>query len=239
MILILDPGHGGNDPGAVGPSGTKEKVIALAIALQTAAILRQIVEVKLTRETDTDPALVDRAIMADTAELFVSIHCNSVADRTANGTEVLIYPGSVGGRRLAEILLPRLVKTLGTVNRGIKERPDLAVLRLTNYPAVLVELAFLSHPGEEAMLNDPESHAAIAMAVAEGVAEYLGLKLPLTEDSRAVEEETIVPDWAKNSIMWAVANGLITNQAGSEDFYRLITVLHRYDMRKVDADAMP
>lgn len=238
MILILDPGHGGNDPGAVGPSGTKEKVIALAIALQTAAILRQIVEVKLTRETDTDPALVDRAIMADTAELFVSIHCNSVADRTANGTEVLIYPGSVGGRRLAEILLPRLVKTLGTVNRGIKERPDLAVLRLTNYPAVLVELAFLSHPGEEAMLNDPESHAAIAMAVAEGVAEYLGLKLPPTEDPRAVQE-TIVPDWAKNSIMWAVANGLITNQAGSEDFYRLITVLHRYDMRKVDADAMP
>lgn len=218
--IVIDPGHGGGDPGAVGFSGTLEKVISLAIALRTADILRQIVDVKMTRETDTDPALADRAAMADDAELFVSIHCNAAESREANGTEVLIYPGSAEGHWLAEILLPRLTKTLGTVNRGIKERPDLAVLRLTNCPAVVVEPAFLSHPGEEAMLLDPDVHEAIAQVIAEGVAEYLGLKLPerwepAAEIAKLKEDGLIDGDHApKDIVSWGEFATVINRMRG-------------------------
>jgi len=168
--IVLDPGHGG-EPGAVGPAGTKEKVINLAVAFRVAAILRPVAEVIMTREADVDMSLQARAIMADEADAFVSIHCNAADKPGAHGTETLHYPGSVWGRRLAQAIQQRVVAALDTADRGLKERSDLAVLRLTNPPAALVEIAFLSNPAEEAMLNDPTTHAKAAEAIAQGIAD--------------------------------------------------------------------
>lgn len=177
MKICIDPGHGGSDPGAVGPAGTQEKVIALAISLRVAALLRPVADVVMTRETDIDMELRDRAVMADGADCFVSIQCNAADKPEAQGTETLYYPGSVWGRRLAQAIQQRLVPAIDTADRGLKERSDLAVLRLTNPPAALVEIAFLSNPEEEARLNDPALHAAAAQAIVQGIADCFNFKL--------------------------------------------------------------
>lgn len=94
-VIILDPGHGGVDPGAVGPSGLYEKDVVLDIALRAEKLIKQQpgVKVLLTRSTDTFVSLKDRAIFANNnrADLFISIHCNASPNRRAKGTRTYIY----------------------------------------------------------------------------------------------------------------------------------------------------
>lgn len=217
MKIVIDPGHGGPDPGAIGPSGVQEKVIALAIALRLVAILRPVARVIITRETDEDVSLQARADIADGAEALISIHCNAASNPESNGTETLYYPGSVMGRRLAECIQTQVVQELGMKNRGIKERPGLAVLRLTNAPAAILEIAFISNPTEEANLEDPKIHTRVAQAIARGTAEALGLKLPVAWDP-AVELQKLRDD------------GLINTEKKPQDVVNwgeLATVLNR------------
>lgn len=183
-IVCLSAGHGGSDPGAIGKTGVQEKVVNLAVALRVAAILRPVVDVVMTRETDVDVSLEERAELANSSDCscFTEIHCNASVFRDANGTETFYHPASVVGRRLAQCIQSRMVKALGTRDRGIKESPNLAVLRLTNCPAALVEIAFISNAKEEAMLTDPKVHALAAQAIAEGIAEAMGFKLPTPWD---------------------------------------------------------
>jgi len=195
--VCIDPGHGGSsDPGAIGKTGVQEKVVNLAIALRVAAILRPVVDVVMTRETDVDVSLQDRAAVE--ADAFASIHCNAADNPDANGTETLYYPGSIMGRRLADRIQAHVVQELGTVDRGVKERPDLAVLRLSNCPAALVEIAFVSNVKEEAMLEDPAIHARAAQAIAEGIAEGMGFRLPAVWDP-VKEIEKLKQDGLTNS----------------------------------------
>lgn len=183
MAIYIDPGHGGRDPGAIGPTGLQEKVITFAVAFRVAAILRPVAEVIMTRINDTDISLQDRSAVK--ADAFISIHCNASVSREANGTETFYHPVSVIGRRLAQCIQTRVVKAIGTRDRGIKENPNLAVLRLPDGPSALVEIAFISNPTEEAMLEDYKTHAKVAQAIAEGIAEALGFKLPAVWDPAA------------------------------------------------------
>jgi N-acetylmuramoyl-L-alanine amidase len=178
---------GGRDPGAIGKTGVQEKVVNLAVALRVAAILRPVVDVVMTRETDVDVSLQDRASVE--ADALISIHANASVFRDANGTETLYYPGSIMGRRLAECIQAQVVQELGTADRGTKERPDLAVLRLSNCPAALVEVAFLSNPNEESNLENPKIHARAAQAIARGIAEAMGFRLPAVwEPAKEIEK---------------------------------------------------
>lgn len=183
---MLDPGHGGYDPGAVGPSGVQEKNITLAVARQVADILAAAAEVRLTHKEDVpwddNSDLATRSAMTNewSADCFVSIHCNSPADPQAHGTEIFHYPGSEQGQALANSLQARLINALGLTDRGVKEA-NFAVLRQTNCPASLAELAFVSNPAEEALLASPNFQAKTARAIAEGTANFLSLSLP---DSR-------------------------------------------------------
>lgn len=184
--VMLDPGHGGRDPGAVGLGGLQEKAVVLAVTQLAAErfLLRSEApfEVRLTRTTDvrlgmTQAAdLWNRAKLANRwpADLFISIHCNAgpTGNRTAHGTEVFVHPtAGEQARGLAAALQRSLVAALGTRDRGVKEA-NFGVLRHARMPAVLVELAFISNPREEAMLGSAQGQGRAALAIVEGVARH-------------------------------------------------------------------
>jgi len=178
--VFIDPGHGGYDPGAVGPAKTKEKNVALQIALKTANYLRPHAEVQLSRETDIslgddNTELTNRCEMANQwrADLFVSIHLNA-GGITATGTETYHAPGSKRGAVLAGAIQTRLVSALSLLNRGVKQA-NFTVLKRTDMPAALVEVAFISNPSEEALMSTAEFQDRAAQAIAAGICDYLGI----------------------------------------------------------------
>jgi N-acetylmuramoyl-L-alanine amidase len=183
--IMIDPGHGGRDTGAIGPTGAQEKAINMAIANKLAGVLSELAEVRLTRAEDValgpdvSSDLQGRSKLANNwgADVFVSVHCNSAKDRKVNGTETYAYINSIKGLVLANAVQKRLISAIGLVNRGIKQA-NFAVLRETTCPACLIEVAFISNAREEALLISPAFQEKAARAIAEGVAGYLGLKLP-------------------------------------------------------------
>jgi N-acetylmuramoyl-L-alanine amidase len=191
-LVVIDPGHGGYDDGASGPSGLKEKDVTLAIALKLSSLLREAgYSVLLTRSEDTYVSLDNRSAAANNtvanymtanstaAAIFVSIHCNSSEKHTGFGTEVLteperlkpVYANQGNSRSLAAFIQKELVAALGLTDRGIKEQ-DLSVCRKTNAPSVLVETAFIDNAQEEKFLADPAFRDRAAGAVKQGIDAY-------------------------------------------------------------------
>lgn len=187
MRLCLDPGHGGYDPGAVGPTGLKEKDVTLAVALEAGALLgNSPIEVIFTRTSDQVPWPAEKnrdlAMRSDianraAADLFASIHCNSTVGPGANGVETYYFQGSSNGAKAAGIIQTRLVQTLKLRDRGVKTA-DFYVLRKTTMPAVLIELAFISNPQEEQFLAQPDFKLRAARAIAQASADYFGVPFP-------------------------------------------------------------
>lgn len=105
------------------------------------------------------------------ADLFVSIHCNAAQDETAHGTETFTYSDDREGERLAECINDQIVDSLGTTDRGVKYGDQLVVLKHTDMPAVLVELAFISNTSDALLLRDKQDE--FARAIARGVTDYL------------------------------------------------------------------
>ena len=172
-IIVIDPGHGGKDPGAVS-GGVQEKDIALAVALKIGALLTGY-EVVYTRTEDVYVGLSERALIANQAkaDLFVSIHCNSVDDESAHGMEVYVYTAcSAASKRAAHAIYDCLLPASGLRGRGVKSK-DLAVLRETKMPAVLIELGFISNPNDRAKLTNSAWQDDAAKAIADGIAEAL------------------------------------------------------------------
>jgi N-acetylmuramoyl-L-alanine amidase len=179
-LICIDPGHGGEAPGAIGVSGTPEKAVNLAIALPLAANLRKAgLKVVMTREDDRSVGLQERADIANAAcaSLFVSVH-NNAASSDARGTETF-YAGtpdsySTEGKLLAEAIQRNLLEALGTIDRGARTHWNrLVVLHETDMPAALAEVGFMTNAEEEAKLLSPAYQQAAAQAIAEGVLEYL------------------------------------------------------------------
>jgi N-acetylmuramoyl-L-alanine amidase len=182
-IIVLDPGHGGSDPGAVGYNRTMEKNATLAISQEVRRLLeKQGAIVVMTRTTDQDvygpnatapqelKARVDVAKKAK-ANLFVSIHINSFSNREADGTATYYYPKTTGDVRLASFIQDGLVNQISLKDRG--EYPArFYVLKNLVMPAALVEVAFISNPNEEKLLNDPKFIKKAAAGIADGIAKY-------------------------------------------------------------------
>lgn len=175
-LVVLDAGHGGSDPGAVG-HGHQEKHLALAVCHRLAlALKRRGIAVEMTRRKDEFVALSARARYANTlkADAFVSVHCNAHTAPSAEGIETLHHPASAKGRALAEAIQGQLTATFHDhKDRGLKPRGDLAVLRMTAMPAALVELEFISHPAQAAFLADPHQQERMAKAIADGLTAWL------------------------------------------------------------------
>ncbi|TCL38816.1 N-acetylmuramoyl-L-alanine amidase [Anaerospora hongkongensis] len=175
MKIVIDPGHSGPiEPGACAGS-IQECDIVLSIGQILAECLyEQGHEVLLTRagdiETD-DLAFRAELANANQADVFVSIHTNSVVNPAAHGTEVYYYPGSVRGQRLAVCIQDRLVAELKTTDRGVKDA-NFQVLRETDCPAALVEIAFLSNEEERRLLMCYVGQLAAATAIVAGIQDY-------------------------------------------------------------------
>ncbi len=158
-IVLIDPGHGGVDSGAIGVNGIKEKDIVLKIAKETVRLNRELyddtLEIYLTRYSDTLISLGNRTKLAKVlrVDVFVSIHCNQAARKAAQGIEVYITQDNGQSVQLANMFATGLNRRLGFKNRGVKQA-NFQVLRETNElcPSVLLELGFLSN-SEEAKHN--------------------------------------------------------------------------------------
>ena len=173
MKIFINPGHDiALDPGAVNlNTGLREADVCLTIGQKLQAYLEHVgYETRLLQDDDLN--YVCKNANEWGADLFVSIHCNSFANPDANGIETLHYPNSANSIRLAACIQDQLVSELELTDRGVKERADLGVLRLTAIPAVLVETAFISNPDEEQILASTEGQDRIAAAIARGVTDY-------------------------------------------------------------------
>lgn len=154
VIVVLDPGHGGEDLGTY-YGDLYEKNINLDISKRMGDILEKSgIKVVLTRESDVFVGLRERSDMANNigATLFISVHNNRMPGNSGyKGTETLYTvpekrdDGKMDGERLAALVQRELVKNLGTENNGIIYRPDLSVLHRTQMPAVIAEVGYVSN----------------------------------------------------------------------------------------------
>lgn len=175
MKICIDPGHGGNDPGAIS-GGVQEKDINLAIALKLASkLIGAGHKAVLTRCNDEFVELYNRAEYANSinADIFVSIHNNAASNTEVQGTETLFFPGSGKGELLARLVQDELVKKLQRPDRGIKPREKLIVLKCTHMPAILIECGFLTNPVERKLLQDDGFQSLAAEAIAKGIENYI------------------------------------------------------------------
>ena len=173
-LVIIDPGHGGQDPGTIGIAGIEEKNVVLPISLEVVEELKkQGVEVRLTRDRDYFVSLEGRTDMANDidADLFVSIHANAInlSRPDVNGLETYYYKS---GRRLAEVIHWNILNTVNIRNRNIR-RARFFVLRHSTMPAVLVEVGFLTGAEDSSRLKDPDHRSQMAKAIARGIIQYL------------------------------------------------------------------
>ena len=181
MIVCIDPGHGGPDPGAVSPSGIQEKKVTLTVAKRVAEYLQRAgVKVVLTRDTDKElvagnddaAELRARAQVANNAkaDFFLSIHCNAATSPEAEGFEVFCYPGSIVGAVLANRVAHSYGIASGLPCRRV-EGANFQVLRDTAMPAALIELCFLTNKADCALLREPAFLDKIALGIAFGILE--------------------------------------------------------------------
>lgn len=173
--VVIDPGHGGKDVGAIGPTGLMEKGVTLDIALRVRRILLEDgIRVIMTRESDVFIELADRPKIARErgGTVFVSIHANANVRTAVNGSETYyLTPLSLS---LAQMIQDELGRSLGLPSRGIKTASFL-VLRENTMPSVLVEAAFISHVQEEARLREEGFRERIAVAIARGITRFLAI----------------------------------------------------------------
>jgi N-acetylmuramoyl-L-alanine amidase len=182
-VIVLDPGHGGSDCGAVGPGRTQEKNVTLAISQEVKKLLEKSgTTVLMTRTGDNDvygpeataaQELQARADVGNTAaaDLFVSIHINAFNQANVNGTSTYYYPKTTGDVRLASFLQDGMVGQMNLLDRG-KIPARFYVLKHTDMPAALVEVAFISNPNEEKLLNNPKFLKKVAQGIYDGLARY-------------------------------------------------------------------
>ncbi|HHY28306.1 MAG TPA: N-acetylmuramoyl-L-alanine amidase [Desulfitobacterium dehalogenans] len=188
LTIVVDPGHGGKDVGAVGSSGSYEKNSTLPVGLYLADLLRQAgAKVVMTRTGDTSPAGTDYTELKDLqarvkianqipADLYVSIHNDAFSNPEAGGVTTYISadnPKAEEGRKLASAVQQELIKQVGLQDRKVKTA-NFYVIKNTTMPAILVELGFISNPVEEKLITDPEFQKKSALGIYRGVLIHRG-----------------------------------------------------------------
>lgn len=183
--IVIDPGHGGTSKGAVGRDGDSvvcEKDINLAIALRVRDLLaKEKATVTLTREDDSTVDLYDRPKLANEkgADFFISIHCDSTPKpNSASGTTTYYHASDPDGRALAQAIQKYVSAVTGLPNRGARTdtaiyQSGFAVLRRSEMPAVLIEVAFINNDKDRAKLKDPKFQKKVAEAIVAGLKAYV------------------------------------------------------------------
>ncbi len=177
FYVVIDPGHGGPDSGAIGIGGLRETDVVLDVSKIVTNILnKKGVKVKMTRTNEIDLDLGPRVSMANNtkADIFVSIHANASVGkkRNINGLETFYYSGWKG-RLLAEKIQKQIIKVSpGSPDRGVR-RGRYFVIKQTNMPAVLVEIGFVTGKLDGTRLRKDMHRERVAYAIAKGILEYL------------------------------------------------------------------
>ncbi len=175
-VIVIDPGHGGKDPGALGRGGLDEKKIALSVALEVARLLKaRGAKVITTRASDRFISLEERAAIAERshADLSVSVHADSARNKNASGVGVFIYTDAHKQSQLAAHRIIRAVKRAGLESRGIHRR-NFHVLREHSRPAVLIECGFLTNTTDRRRLNSASYRKKLAAVLVQGIVDHLG-----------------------------------------------------------------
>ncbi|MEN3000274.1 MAG: N-acetylmuramoyl-L-alanine amidase [Armatimonadota bacterium] len=184
-IVVIDPGHGGNQAGARFREGKRtvyEKDITLAIGLKVAERLaKQGASVIMTRAEDVSVGLYERTAIANQAgaHFFISIHCDSnMRPNSVSGTTIYYHRNDADSRALGQAILNEIVKVSGLPSKGVRSdttlyQSGLAVLRTSQMPAVLIEVGFLNHWYDRKKLIDPKFQEAVADAIVRGLKAYV------------------------------------------------------------------
>jgi len=211
-VVVVDPGHGGVDPGAVGKNNGREKDIVLDVGRRLATFLAQGgTKVIMTRETDTDLSdpelcgllakkrqdLARRVALArdNQADVYVSIHTNSSPDASRKGTYTFFRVKEPESKKLAQTIQNELAFGL---KFGLKEEGkapltgDFYILRESKIPTVIVEIGFLSNPREAKLLTDPAYQTKIAWCIYAGLVRYFAGPTPGQPASSAVSRQAAV-----------------------------------------------
>ena len=198
-VIIVDPGHGGADGGAVGVDG----IIEAGINLEISFILRDLFvisgfEVEMTREDDISihspgveglraqktSDLRNRLAFTErfTNNIFISVHQNKFGDASQWGTQIFYGPKHSGSGLLAEIVQRNVVSMMQPENKRQQKQggDNLYIIHSARSPAILVEGGFLSNPGDARSLTNPDYQAKLAFAIFGSVMEYLGMELPVS-----------------------------------------------------------
>lgn len=206
--IIIDPGHGGSDPGAIGVNGIQEKVINYDVSIKVRDMLNKAgFETVMTREDDRYISLSDRIRFSNSqdADLLVSIHSNSHTNPSARGGLILYYDSrypqssypaspemihySPISKLFAQTVLDTYIKTTGLQNRGLVPS-SVYMVRKGNIPSILVETAFVSNWEDASLLADDSKRTLMAKGIAEGIINYTKIIFPDT-----------VNHWARESIL--------------------------------------
>ncbi|MGB3758725.1 MAG: N-acetylmuramoyl-L-alanine amidase [Rivularia sp. (in: cyanobacteria)] len=174
VSVIIDPGHGGKDPGAIGIGGLREKDVILPISIRVGQILQENgVQAVLSRNSDYFVSLQGRVDMAErgNADLFVSIHANSVglSRPDVSGLEVYYYSS---GYNLARTVRSGILNSVSVKDRGVR-KARFYVLRKTSMPAILVETGYVTGREDAAKLASPQYREQMAQGIANGILSYI------------------------------------------------------------------
>jgi N-acetylmuramoyl-L-alanine amidase len=187
-VVVVDPGHGGVDPGAVGKNNILEKDLVLEVGHRLTTFLRQGgAKVIMTRETDTDLSdpelrglyakkrqdLARRVALAGNspADLLISIHINSFPNPRQHGAQTFCQAGSPASRQLALVIQKELNFFLKD-DRRVPLTGNYYILKESKIPTVIVEIGFLSNPQEYKLLQDPAYQTKIAWCLYAGLVHY-------------------------------------------------------------------
>lgn len=198
--IVIDPGHGGPDGGAVGKDDTQEKDISLEVSKKLQKYLQQVgAIVYLTRETDRDLAsenvkgLSKRKsedirnrlsfINEQEADLFISLHLNALPSTKWRGAQTFYNPQKVENKHLAEMIQAEFIRNLENTNRAALAINNVYLLKYADTPGALVEIGFLSNVEERELLKDTDYQQKIAASIYKGILRYA------TEEIKAEEGE--------------------------------------------------
>jgi N-acetylmuramoyl-L-alanine amidase CwlD len=179
VIIVIDAGHGGNDPGAIGVGSIKEKDVTLSVSYYVRKMLIDSgYSVLMARADDSEVLLQPRVDVANNnkADLFVSIHCNAMDNASPRGIET--YYRTPQSEQFAKYIHKNMIDTLGVPDRGVRLR-NLFVTRKTYMPSVLLEIGYITNPTEGANLATVDYQKKVAKAIYKGIKEYLGKQIKL------------------------------------------------------------
>lgn len=175
FTVVIDPGHGGRDPGAVGIGGLQEKVVVNDIAPRVATILRQQgVNVVMTRTSDIEVDLEPRVATAEraNASIFVSIHANAISMSRPDVNGLETFYASDAGQRLANTVHATVLRAMSMRDRRVRSA-RFYVIRQTSMPAILIETGFVTGAEDAPNLANPAWREQMAAAIAQGILIHL------------------------------------------------------------------